>query len=69
MTTMEIGLCAACAHVRRVRSQRGSVFYRCGRADRDPRFPRYPPLPVHACPGYAPGTAGDRDDTIERSQP
>lgn len=36
-------------------NRRGSVFYRCGRADLDPpdpRFPRYPALPVLTCPGY-----------------
>jgi hypothetical protein len=36
--------------------QRGgrSAFWRCARADSDPRFLRYPPLPVRACPGFAP---------------
>lgn len=33
-------------------NRRGSVFFRCARADTDARFVRYPPLPVLACPGY-----------------
>jgi len=38
--------------VRIVTNRRGSVFYRCLRADTDPRFVRYPPLPVLQCSGY-----------------
>jgi hypothetical protein len=38
--------------MRAVSNRRGSVFYRCARAESDPRFARYPPLPVLACPGY-----------------
>jgi len=48
----EIGLCASCRHVRRVETERGSVFYRCARAATDPRFRKYPPLPVVRCEGY-----------------
>jgi hypothetical protein len=47
-----IGLCASCRHMRRVETERGSVFYRCARAVTDPRFPKYPPLPVVRCEGY-----------------
>jgi len=47
-----VGLCADCVHARRVPSARGSVFFRCGRADREPEYPRYPHLPVLACNGY-----------------
>jgi hypothetical protein len=47
-----VGLCATCLWTHRVRTRRGSVFYRCGRADDDPRFPRYPALPRLACEGY-----------------
>ena len=46
------GVCGTCRGVRTVTPRRGSVFYRCARADVDPRFVRYPPLPVLACPGY-----------------
>jgi mannose-6-phosphate isomerase-like protein (cupin superfamily) len=46
------GLCAACAHVRIVRSDRGSSFYLCGLSSSDPRYPKYPRLPVLACAGY-----------------
>jgi hypothetical protein len=46
------GLCANCKHVRRILSDRGSVFYLCQLSKTDPRFPKYPPLPVTACDGY-----------------
>jgi hypothetical protein len=46
------GLCATCRHVRRIASDRGSLFYQCRLAAQDPRFPRYPALPVRECPGY-----------------
>jgi hypothetical protein len=49
---MGVGLCESCVHVRIVRSDRGSLFYRCGLSDTDPRFPKYPRLPVLSCPGY-----------------
>jgi len=52
MTEHGVGLCATCRWVRIVTNRRGSVFYRCLRADDDPRFVRYPPLPVTTCPGY-----------------
>ena len=47
-----VGLCAECAHGRRVVSGRGSVFWLCRRADGDSAFPRYPRLPVLRCAGY-----------------
>jgi hypothetical protein len=47
-----IGLCATCAHVNVIVSDRGSRFYFCLRSKTDPRFPRYPALPVLACIGY-----------------
>ena len=50
-----VGLCAECRHARRQETARGSVFWRCGRAETDPRFMRYPPLPVTACPGFERG--------------
>ncbi len=46
------GLCADCSHGRRVVSTRGSRFWLCGLADRDPAFARYPRLPVLTCPGH-----------------
>ena len=51
-----VGLCATCVWMRTVSNRRGSVFYRCRRADDDPRFRRYPALPVLTCPGYEPST-------------
>lgn len=49
------GLCAFCAHHRKVVNRRQSVFYMCQRAKTDPRFVQYPPLPVLACPGFERG--------------
>ena len=46
------GLCATCVHVRRIVSDRGSVFYLCELSKTDPSFPKYPRLPVLACAGY-----------------
>lgn len=46
------GLCSSCAHVRAITSDRGSVFYLCGKAKTDPRFPKYPRLPVVSCSGW-----------------
>lgn len=43
------GLCPHCRHVKRVVSERGSVFLRCTLAARDPRLPRYPPQPRPFC--------------------
>ena len=53
------GLCATCKWVRIARNRRGSVFYRCLRAETDPRFVKYPPLPVLRCPGYDRRDPGD----------
>jgi hypothetical protein len=53
------GLCATCAHVAKIRSDRGSVFYRCRLAGQDPRFPKYPRLPVLSCDGYS----GESDES------
>lgn len=41
-----------CRWTRAVTNRRGSVFFRCARAETDARFVRYPPLPVLACPGF-----------------
>jgi hypothetical protein len=49
-----VGLCAGCAHARRVVSSKGSSFWLCGRATSDARFAKYPPLPVVRCVGYEP---------------
>jgi len=47
-----VGLCAMCAHVGVIRSDRGSVFYLCKLSAGDARFPKYPRLPVLSCAGY-----------------
>lgn len=38
--------------MRSTANRRGSVFFRCARAEDDARYVRYPPLPVRSCPGY-----------------
>lgn len=61
-----LGLCASCAHARRVVSQRKSEFLLCERGSRrEPGFVRYPPLPVIECVGQddpvdTPGRRGPR---------
>jgi hypothetical protein len=52
VSNYEIGLCQACRNVRIINSGRGSTFYLCRLAERDPRFPKYPRLPVLICAGY-----------------
>ena len=47
-----VGLCANCRNVRRITSDRGSVFYLCELSKVDARFPKYPRLPVLSCAGY-----------------
>jgi uncharacterized protein YciI len=48
----DVGLCFTCRWMRSTATHRGSVFFRCARAEDDARFVRYPPLPVQSCPGY-----------------
>lgn len=52
--SLEVGLCASCWFMRKMESDRGSVFYLCQRSTTDPRFPKYPRLPVVQCSGYEP---------------
>ncbi|PYX75520.1 MAG: hypothetical protein DMG78_04055 [Acidobacteria bacterium] len=47
-----VGLCADCRFVRRIESDRRSIFYMCQRSATDPSFPKYPRLPVLQCAGY-----------------
>ncbi len=47
-----VGLCFDCAHGRKIESERGSVFYLCELAARDPSYAKYPRLPVIRCNGY-----------------
>jgi len=56
-----VGLCADCQFANVQRSERGSEFWRCRRADTDERFPRYPPLPIRECAGYAASEPGVSD--------
>jgi hypothetical protein len=51
---LRIGLCADCKHMKQIVSERGRVFYQCGRGLSDPEFPKYPRLPVLICRGYEP---------------
>jgi len=65
-----VGLCAACAYARVIKSRRGSRFWLCERSRTDPSFPRYPPLPVLACRGFEPATEQRAAPPhAERSQP
>ena len=48
------GLCSDCQHVRRIESDRGSVFIQCQLSFEDSRFAKYPRLPVLSCSGYRP---------------
>ena len=62
------GLCAVCRHARRIRSNKGSVFFLCGLAATDPRFPKYPRLPVLSCDGFEPVLAKSDEpagDTVD----
>jgi hypothetical protein len=61
-----VGLCSGCRHAARQESDRGSLFWRCLRAERNEAFQRYPPLPVARCPGYEEGEPRRRGDTQER---
>jgi hypothetical protein len=49
-----VGLCADCQFMRRIESDRGSIFYFCQRSATDPSFPKYPRLPVLRCAGHEP---------------
>ncbi len=46
------GLCPRCRHVKLVASDRGSVFFLCQLARRDPSLPRYPPQPRLVCHAF-----------------
>jgi hypothetical protein len=46
------GLCANCAHARRIESARGSLFVLCHLSASDSTFAKYPRLPVVECRGY-----------------
>src|SRR6266568_7627414 len=48
----DVGLCFTCRWMRSTSNRRGSVFFRCSRAEDDARYVRYPPLPVQACQGF-----------------
>lgn len=54
-----VGLCSLCRSGEPQPSARGTTFWRCLRAERDPAYGKYPPLPVAACPGFQalPGAA------------
>lgn len=49
-----IGLCLACVHSRKIKADRGSIFFLCQLSETDPGFPKYPRLPMLSCRGYAP---------------
>ena len=47
-----VGLCSVCHFARVQSSAKGSVFWRCARAQADARFLAYPSLPVGVCSGF-----------------
>ena len=55
---VKTGLCAGCAHARRIESSRGSVFLLCALSANDSHFPKYPRLPVLSCAGFSPRAEG-----------
>ena len=67
--TSHPGLCAACQHMERTETRRGSVFYRCLRAQTDLSFPKYPPLPVRQCRGYQPQATEDASNVLPPETP
>jgi hypothetical protein len=50
-------------------TRRGSVFYRCLRAQTDASFRKYPPLPVRQCHGYQPHATEDEADLSSPETP
>jgi len=50
--TSRAGLCENCRFLRKIESDRGSIFYLCERSAIDATFPKYPRLPMLQCPGY-----------------
>lgn len=50
---IDAGLCARCDEARKIVSGKGSEFWRCAVADREPSWPKYPRLPVLRCPHFA----------------
>ena len=66
MATLDVGLCASCAHARRVATRRGGAFTLCERSRDDARCPRYPVLPVGSCAGFDPGAPRMRQARIPR---
>ena len=53
--TVTPGLCRDCRNAKIMRSDRGSVFYRCMLSDTNPDFAKYPTLPVLNCSGWQKG--------------
>lgn len=51
---LSVGLCADCRFMRRIESDRGSIFYLCKLSATDATFPKYPRLPVLRCAGHKP---------------
>jgi hypothetical protein len=47
------GLGPDCAHVRKIESAKGSVFWMCELSKADARYPRYPVQPRMVCAGFS----------------
>lgn len=63
-----MSLCPACQHVREISTPKGSRFWMCLRAQREPQFPKYPPQPVPTCRGYEPRQTHTRPPSLVRPE-
>ena len=61
---LQVGLCADCRYMKKIKSTRESIFYLCQRSATDSTFPRYPRLPVLQCRGYE-----QKDDPSAMEEP
>lgn len=66
---MNPGLCGQCEWARTVVSDRGSVFWMCGRAKDDVMYPKYPRIPVFACRGFVKSTDPPQSFGAEKKDP
>lgn len=62
----EAGLCGSCRYAVTQTSAKGSVFWRCRRAELEPGWLRYPPIPVRHCPGHRPVERATGDPNATR---
>ena len=51
-TAMQQSLCETCAHLREIKTPKGSRYLLCQLSQTDARYPKYPVQPVVRCDGY-----------------